>query len=83
MIGPKVIRDFMMQFGVKLNLNEELLVEREGRFFLLNNSQVKTLVKDDFFYAGLFLGKVRMGNFFPSFNLLSIIAAQEEVSRVV
>ena len=82
-MSAKVVLDFVMQFGVKLNLNEDMLIEREGRYFLLNNSQAKTLVKDDFFYAGIFLGKVRMKKFFPSFNLLSMIATQEETNRVI
>jgi ribosome biogenesis protein Nip4 len=77
----KVVIDFAMQFGVRLTLNEDLIVERDGRFFLLNN-QVKPLVKDDFFYAGVFLGKARAGKFFPSFNLLSMIAS-EYANRIV
>jgi ribosome biogenesis protein Nip4 len=77
----KAVVEFAMQFGIKLVFNEDLLVEREGRFFLLNN-QIKSLVKDDFFSAGIFLGKVRSGKFFPSFNLLSMIATQE-ANRVI
>jgi ribosome biogenesis protein Nip4 len=77
----KVIIDFALQFDVKLSLNENLLVERDGRFFLLNN-QIKPLIKDNFFYAGIFLGKARTGKFFPSFNLLSMIATHQ-ANRVV
>jgi ribosome biogenesis protein Nip4 len=77
----KIIVDFALQFGVKLTFNDNLLVERDGRFFLLNN-QIKSLVKEDFFSAGVFLGRVRASKFFPSFNLLSMIATQE-ANRVV
>jgi len=77
----KVVVEFAKQFGIRLILNEELIVEREGRFFLLD-SQVKLLVKDPVFYVGIFLGKVRAGKFFPSFNLLSMIATQE-ANRVI
>jgi ribosome biogenesis protein Nip4 len=75
MKGNAVV-DFALQFGVKLAFNEKMLVQRDGRFFLLNNN-VKALVKDNFFYAGTFLGKVRSGKFFPSFNLLSMLAKHE------
>ncbi|MGD6810477.1 MAG: PUA domain-containing protein [Candidatus Bathyarchaeia archaeon] len=77
----KVVEDFALQFGVKLVFNEDLLVQQDGRFFLLN-SQIKPLVKGDFFYAGTFLGKVKAGKFFPSFNLLSMLAGQE-ANRIV
>jgi ribosome biogenesis protein Nip4 len=72
----KAVVEFAMQFGIKLVFNEALLVEREGRFFLLNNQIKPLMVKGDFFSAGIFLGKVRSGKFFPSFNLLSMIAVQ-------
>jgi ribosome biogenesis protein Nip4 len=39
-------------------------------------------VKADFFYVGLFLGKVKEGKFFPSFTLLSMLAKQG-ANRVV
>lgn len=77
----KAVIEFAMQFGVKLLLNENFLVEREGRFFLLNN-QIKPLANGDFFSAGTYLGKIRTGKFFPSFNLLSMIATQD-ANRVI
>jgi ribosome biogenesis protein Nip4 len=80
MKGNAVI-DFALQFGVKLAFNDDLLVQREGRFFLLNNN-VKPLAKDNFFYAGTFLGKVRSGKFFPSFNLL-LMLVKHEANRIV
>jgi ribosome biogenesis protein Nip4 len=78
---PKVIADFALQFGVKLTLNDNLLTQRDGRFFLLN-SNIKPFIGDNFFYAGLFLGKVKGDKFFPSFNLLSILAKQD-ANRIV
>ncbi len=80
MKGTAVV-DFALQFGVKIRFNEDLIVQQDGRFFLLN-SQIKPLVKGDFFYAGTFLGKVKAGKFFPSFNLLSMLA-QQEANRIV
>ncbi|XHH09275.1 MAG: PUA domain-containing protein [Candidatus Bathyarchaeia archaeon] len=77
----KAVVDFGLQFGVKISFNEDMIVEQDGRFYLLN-SKIKPLVKEDFFYAGTFLGKVKAGKFFPSFNLLSMLALQG-ANRVV
>jgi ribosome biogenesis protein Nip4 len=78
----KAVVDFARQFGIKLDFNENFLVEREGRFFLLNKQIKSVMVNDTFFSAGTFLGKIRTGKFFPSFNLLSMIATQE-ANRIV
>ncbi|HKZ93563.1 MAG TPA: hypothetical protein VJ249_03145 [Candidatus Bathyarchaeia archaeon] len=37
----------------------------------------------DFFYAGTYLGKVKRGVFFPSFNLLRMIASRNDANRVM
>ncbi|MEM4704325.1 MAG: hypothetical protein QXJ02_04580 [Candidatus Bathyarchaeia archaeon] len=36
---------------------------------------MKNLISKDFFYAGLYLGKIKKGVFFPSFPLLTMIGA--------
>jgi ribosome biogenesis protein Nip4 len=77
----KAVVDFALQFGVKLVFNDDLIVQQSGHYFLLNNV-IKPLVKEDFYYAGAFLGKVKGGKFFPSFILLSLLA-KEEGNRVV
>lgn len=77
----KAVVDFALQFGVKIAFNEDLIVQQDDRFFLLN-SALKPLVKGDFFYAGTFLGKVKDGKFFPSFILLSMLA-KEQANRIV
>jgi ribosome biogenesis protein Nip4 len=77
----KAVVDFALQFGVKISFNEDMLVQQDGRLFLLNR-QIKPLVKADFFYAGTFLGKVKADKFFPSVNLLSMLA-QQGANRVV
>jgi ribosome biogenesis protein Nip4 len=73
--------DFALQFGIKISFNEDMMVQQDGRYFLLN-SAVKPFVKGDFFYAGTFLGKVKDNKFFPSFILLSILA-KEQANRIV
>ena len=77
----KVIINFAARFGVDVALNPELTVEKNGRYYLVN-STLKPLVREDYFYAGLYLGKAKEGKFFPSFNLLSMLAKQD-AHRVV
>ena len=69
----KFLKEFVSQFGASINLNENLIVKKGSRYFLLNE-KLRKLIKEDFFYAGVYLGKVKNGKFFPSFNLLSMIA---------
>jgi ribosome biogenesis protein Nip4 len=54
-------------------LNADLIVEKAGRYFLLNQ-KLQGLVRREFYYAGVYLGKVKNGVFFPSFNLLAMLA---------
>ncbi len=77
----KTITDFAQRFGVKIALNPELTVEKNGRYFLLNESLKKVLLSD-FYVAGIYLGKAKEGKFFPSFNLLSMLS-KHAANRVV
>jgi ribosome biogenesis protein Nip4 len=77
----KVITGFAQRFGVKIELNPDLTVEKNGRYYLINPA-LKPLVKSGFFYAGLYLGKAKEGKFFPSFNLLSMLA-KKDAARIV
>jgi ribosome biogenesis protein Nip4 len=69
----KILREFVSRFGASISLNKNLLAKKENRYFLLNE-KLKKLVGKNFFYAGVYLGKVKNGKFFPSFNLLSMMA---------
>lgn len=77
----KPIDDFVSHFGTKISLDETLIVNKQSRYFLLNEN-LKRLALNDFFYAGTYLGKAKDGKFFPSFNLLGIIA-QKKANRVI
>ena len=77
----RALTNFAAQLGVQVRLNVDLLVEKSGRYFLVD-AALKSLVQRDFFYAGVFLGKVKGGKFFPSFNLLGMLAKQD-ANRVV
>jgi ribosome biogenesis protein Nip4 len=69
----KALMDFARKLGGDFGLNMDFTVEKAGRYFLLGRS-LKGLVGSDFYYAGLYLGKVKNVHFFPSFNLLSMLA---------
>ena len=72
---------FAGHFGGNVAFNSEFIVERAGRFYMLN-PRLKRL-PGNFYYAGLYLGKVKRGIFFPSFNLLNLLAPGAENKVVV
>ena len=80
-MNTRAITDFASQFGVQIALNLDLMVEKTGRFYLVN-PVLKPLVRQDFFSAGVFLGKAKGGKFFPSFNLLGMLA-KKEANRII
>jgi ribosome biogenesis protein Nip4 len=64
---------FASRFGAKVAFNSQFIFEKSQRYYLLN-PRLKKVGQGDFFYAGLFLGKVgKNGGFFPSFNLLNML----------
>jgi ribosome biogenesis protein Nip4 len=78
----KPILDFAFRLGAKIALNAKLMVKKGGRYFLLNET-LHGLIRKDFYYAGTYLGKVKNGKFFPSFNLLAMLAKGEANKIVV
>jgi ribosome biogenesis protein Nip4 len=78
----KPLKDFVGQFGGSISLDESFIVKKEGRYFLLNMS-LKKLITKDFFYAGIYLGKIKDGKFFPSFSLLRMIAERKANKIIV
>jgi ribosome biogenesis protein Nip4 len=77
----KAVVRFAFQLGAKIALNADFVVEKSGRRFLLNEALQK-VARKDFYYAGTYLGKVKNGKFFPSFNLLAMLA-KGEANKVV
>ncbi len=73
---------FAARLNAKLVLEPALVLEKEGRYFLLNPDLKKKLVRKDFYYAGEYLGKMKNGKFFPSFNLLATLA-ETKANKVV
>lgn len=68
----RAIESFASRFGAKIALKADFVVMKAQRFYLLNPS-VQKVTRGDFYYAGLYLGKVKEGRFFPSFNLLNML----------
>ncbi|MEM3457936.1 MAG: hypothetical protein QXN36_05105 [Candidatus Bathyarchaeia archaeon] len=69
----KPIWDFVSRFGASVKLDENLIVKKENRYFLIDEN-LKKVVAKDFFYAGAYLGKIKGDKFFPSLILLKMIA---------
>jgi len=78
----KQIKDFVSRFQTRISLNKNLIARRGDRYFLLND-YFKRLISEDFFCAGTYLGKTMRGKFFPSFNLLRLIAAKKANKVIV
>jgi len=67
----KPLEDFASRLGAKIAFNPEFTVEKSQRFYLLS-PRLKRM-QGNFYYAGLYLGKVKNRVFFPSFNLLDML----------
>ncbi len=63
---------FASRFGCNVAFNSELIVEKSQRYYLLN-PRLKKMLPSDYYYAGLYLGKLKNGMFFPSFNFLNML----------
>ena len=75
MVKADAINSFAKLFGAELNLDERFVVKRANRYFLLNR-ELKKLAKacEKWLYVETYLGKVKGGEFHPSFPLLFMIA---------
>ncbi|MDR1993217.1 MAG: hypothetical protein LBQ98_06975 [Nitrososphaerota archaeon] len=78
----KTVTNFATTLGVNLFLNPEVIIEKNGRFYLIDAALRPLMGRSDFFYAGLFLGKAKAGKFFPSFPFLSFLA-KKNANRIV
>jgi ribosome biogenesis protein Nip4 len=78
----KAIKNFAFQCGAKLSLNPEFILNKNGRYFLVNKN-LQGYIHKDFYYAGTYLGKGKKGKFFPSFNLLAMLARGDANKIVV
>ena len=77
----KPILDFVSLFGTSINLNENLVVKKGKRYFLVSEDLKKAMSRD-FFCAGSYLGKIKNAIFFPGFELLRMMA-EKNANRIV
>jgi predicted RNA-binding protein (TIGR00451 family) len=77
----KEISDFGSLFGSGFSLNEELIVKKQNRYFLLNEVLKKSVSKD-FFCAGIYLGRTVEGKLFPSFELLRLLG-EKKANKII
>ena len=77
----KEISDFASLFGSNLSLDEDFVVKNQNRYYLVNEALKKVLL-NDFFHAGIFLGKTVGGKLSPGFELLRFLA-QTKANRIV
>ncbi len=63
---------FASRFGGRIAVSPQFILEKAHRYYLLN-PHLKKIVKGNFYYSGLYLGKLKHGIFFPSFNLLNLL----------
>lgn len=77
----KAIKDFVGQFRASIALDESLIAKKKNRHYLLNE-KLKKQIQQDFFYAGVYLGKLKGSIFFPSFLLLTMMA-ENRANKIV
>ena len=77
----KAIKDFVGQFRASIALDKSLIVKKKNRYYLLNEN-LKKQIQQDFFYAGIYLGKLKGSIFFPSFLLLTMMA-ESKANKIV
>lgn len=73
MISLKQIGNFIRKFNSGLRLDEKLLAKTQNRYFVISDN-VRRFTRKGFYYAGMYLGKVKGSIFFPSFLLLAMMA---------
>ncbi len=72
----KHIRNFVQHFGVEVVIDRSQLLESRQRYYLLK-PDLKELASKEFISVGLYLGRTKRGKFYPSFNLLQMIAREK------
>ncbi len=77
----KAVNDFIRKCDSRLKIDRHLVIKRLNRCYLLREG-MKPKTKNGFFYAGAYLGKTKDGTFFPSFNLLAMMA-RTKANKVV
>jgi ribosome biogenesis protein Nip4 len=78
----KEIYEFIAQFKASVPLDENKIVRKRNRYYMLSKD-LKQQAPKGYFYAGTYIGAVKGASFFPSFLLLELIAQQKANKLVV
>lgn len=73
---------FLHQLGSNFTLDEKLIIRKKDKFFLLNEN-LTIFMKQNFLYAGNYLGKSKYGKFLPSFTFLKMLATREAKKVII
>ena len=76
-----LLREFVIKLGADFAPNPNLIVKKGKHYYLLSR-KLLDLVRTDFYHAGTYLGKIKNGQFLPSFQFLAILS-KERARRVV
>jgi ribosome biogenesis protein Nip4 len=78
----KPVNCFSLQVGANALFRKDQVVKQHDRYFLLNEN-VKKVMRRDFFYAGIYLGKSKGPKFFPSFDYLDLLSRKKSNKVIV
>ncbi len=65
-----------------MRFKKEDVIKNDNRYFL-TTPNVRGLLRNNFTFAGRYLGKLENGSLHPGFPLLKIIAEKENTNRVI
>jgi ribosome biogenesis protein Nip4 len=77
----KEISDFASLFGSNLSLDEDFVLKKQNRYYLVSES-LKKILSNDFFYTGIFLGRTVGSKLSPGFELLRFLA-ETKANKIV
>ena len=76
----KIIEEFTNKLASDISFANKCIINNDGRLFLIDKKFKKYPKK--FFFAGIYLGKIKTGRFTPSLFLLSILS-KNKANRVI
>lgn len=77
----RVVDDFAEKLCSNFSVSKDKIINKNGKIFLVNKKLIK-YSKKNFFYAGLFLGKIKKGQIDPSLYLLSLLS-KNKANKVI
>lgn len=79
-VNMRIIKEFANKLGSDISFDNKYIVNKDSRIFLLNKKQKK--YEKEFFYAGIYLGRIINRKIIPSLVLLSILS-RNKANKVI